>query len=74
MRKNRDGEEGQKDGKPVKGVTIFANKVNQFEKFVEMYNAIYEVIFELIRDNNQFKIHASKWITFIFEDVIQYNE
>ena len=39
-----------------------------------MYNAIYEVIFQLIRDNVQFKIHVSKWITFIFEDVIQYNE
>jgi hypothetical protein len=23
MRKNRDGEEGQKDNKPVKGATIF---------------------------------------------------
>lgn len=39
-----------------------------------MYNAIYEVIFELIRDNTQFKIHVSKWINFIFEDVIRYNE
>lgn len=39
-----------------------------------MYNAIYEVIFELIRDNLQFKIHVSKWIGFIFEDVMRYNE
>lgn len=39
-----------------------------------MYNGIYEVIFELIRDNLQFKIHVSKWITFIFEDVIRNNE
>lgn len=39
-----------------------------------MYNTMYEVIFELIRDNPQFKIHVSKWISFIFEDVIRYNE
>lgn len=39
-----------------------------------MYNGIYEVIFELIRDNPQFKIHVSKWITFIFEDVIRNDE
>ena len=39
-----------------------------------MYNALYEVIFELIRDNLQFKIHVSKWIKFILEDVMRYNE
>ena len=39
-----------------------------------MYNSLYEVIFELILDNNQFKIHISKWMEFILEDVINYNE
>lgn len=39
-----------------------------------MYNAIYEVIYELIRDNTQFKIHVSKWIGFIFDDVTRDNE
>lgn len=39
-----------------------------------MYNAIYEVIFELIKDNDQFKIHVNKWIMFIVEDIIENNE
>lgn len=74
MRKNRDGELGVKDGKTMTGVPIFKNKPNEYEKFIEMYNAIYEVIYELIRDNTQFKIHVSKWISFIFEDVIRDNQ
>lgn len=43
---------------------------NEKEKFIEMYNTIYEVITELIRDNKMFKIHISKWIMFILNDVI----
>lgn len=39
-----------------------------------MYNAIYEVIYELIKDNTQFKIHVTKWIMFIFDDVMEENE
>ena len=31
-----------------------------------MYNSIYEVIYELIKDNYQFKIHVTKWSSFIF--------
>jgi hypothetical protein len=32
------------------------------------------VITELIRDNKMFKIHISKWIMFILDDVIEKNE
>ena len=39
-----------------------------------MYNTCYEVIYELIRNNNAFKLHISKWLIFIFEDVINENE
>lgn len=39
---------------------------------MELYYTIYEVIFELIRDNYQFKVHVSKWFAFIAEDVIVY--
>ena len=41
---------------------------------MELYNTIYEVIRELIRKNQLFKMHISKWIMFVFEDVINSNE
>lgn len=53
---------------------IFELKHNEKEKFQELYNTIYEVITELIRDNSLFKIHVSKWIMFILDDVINNNE
>lgn len=53
---------------------IFSDKHNERDKFIELYNTIYEVIRELIRKNRLFKMHISKWIMFVFEDVIQNNE
>lgn len=44
------------------------------EKFEGLYNEIYEVIYELVRNNVLFKIHVSKWINFIIEDVVTSNE
>ena len=41
---------------------------------MELYNTIYEVIRELVRKNRLFKMHISKWIMFVFEDVINSNE
>ena len=41
---------------------------------MELYNTIYEVIRELARKNRLFKMHISKWILFVFEDVINSNE
>ena len=31
-------------------------------------------IFEVIKDNHQFKIHVNKWIMFIIEDIMENNE
>lgn len=53
--------------------SIFQTKHNEYEKFIELYNTIYEVITELVRDNQMFKIHVSKWIMFILNDVINKN-
>jgi hypothetical protein len=39
-----------------------------------LYNTLYEVINELIRNNLLFKMHISKWFEFILEDVIANNE
>ena len=35
---------------------------------------IYEVIYELVRDNLLFKIYISKWINFVIQDVLVENE
>lgn len=32
------------------------------------------MIYELIRDNIQFKIYVSKWINFVIEDVVRQNQ
>ncbi len=53
---------------------IFSDKHNERDKFMELYNTIYEVIRELIRKNKLFKMHISKWIMFVFEDVMHNNE
>lgn len=74
MKKNLKGESGESEGKEEKGPKIFEKKHNQKEKFMELYNAIYEVIFELIRDNYQFKVHVSKWFMFILDDVEVYGD
>ena len=39
-----------------------------------MYCTIYDVIITLVKDNKIFKILVSKWIEFVFEDVIDNNE
>lgn len=39
-----------------------------------MHVTIYRVLINLIKDNELFKIHVSKWITFILEDFIEKNE
>ena len=39
-----------------------------------MYCTIYDVIITLVKDNKIFKILVSKWIRFVFEDVIDNNE
>lgn len=44
------------------------------EKFDELYNSIYEVIYELVRDNLLFKIYVSKWINFVIKDVVVMNQ
>lgn len=56
---------------PEQPRAIFSEKHNQREKFIELYNSIYDVITELVRDNKMFKIHISKWIMFILTDVIK---
>jgi hypothetical protein len=53
---------------------IFSDKHNERDKFIELYNTLYEVITELIRGNKLFKMHISKWIMFVFEDIINNNE
>jgi len=53
---------------------IFQHNPNNLEKFEELYNSIYEVIYELVRDNLLFKIHISKWINFVFLDVVSQNQ
>lgn len=40
---------------------IFSDKHNEHDKFLELYNSLYEVIRELVRNNAQFKMHVSKW-------------
>lgn len=50
---------------------IFEGRHNEKEKFEELYNTCYEVIVELIRNNYLFKVHVSKWILFVIDDVIQ---
>lgn len=50
---------------------IFKDKANESEKFKEMYKTIYEVIINLIVNNPIFKIHVSKWIQIILNDVIE---
>jgi len=40
---------------------IFSDQHNQREKFMELYNTLYEVNRELIRKNCLFKMHVSKW-------------
>ena len=49
---------------------IFSDKHNEKEKFLELYNTLYEVNRELIRKNYLFKMHVSKWFEFILDDVI----
>jgi hypothetical protein len=53
---------------------IFSDKHNEREKFLELYNTLYEVINELVRKNALFKMHISKWFEFILDDVIANNE
>lgn len=53
---------------------IFERSIYEFEKFTELYNSIYEVCYELIRDNLSFKIYVAKWINFILLDLIRQNE
>lgn len=53
---------------------IFSDKHNERDKFLELYNTLYEVINELIRNNLLFKMHISKWFEFILDDVITKNE
>lgn len=36
-----------------------------------MHENIYRVLINLIKDNEIFKIHVSKWIMFIIEDFIE---
>lgn len=53
---------------------IFEKKQNELEKFEELYNSIYEVIYELVRNNLLFKIYVSKWINFVIRDVVRQNQ
>lgn len=53
-----------------KNDTIFRDSHNERDKFEELYNTCYEVIEVMIKDNYKFKIHVSKWIDFVIEDVI----
>ena len=50
---------------------IFEGRPNEQQKFYELYNTCYEVIVELIRGNYLFKVHVSKWILFVIDDVIR---
>lgn len=49
---------------------IFSDQHNERDKFMELYQTLYDVNRELIRHNNLFKMHVSKWFEFILEDVI----
>ena len=62
---------GEKDVHPG---YIYHEEPNEWGKFWELYNAIYEVIYELVRNNLLFKIYVSKWINFVIEDVLVENE
>lgn len=35
-----------------------------------MYNTLYDVIKEMIRGNQLFKMHVSKWFAYVLQDVI----
>lgn len=50
---------------------IFRDSPNEIEKFDDLYNTCYEVIGVMIKNNYMFKIHVSKWIDFIIQDVIK---
>lgn len=50
---------------------IFKDSHNEKEKFEELYNTCYEVIEVMIKNNYMFKVHVSKWIDFVIEDVIE---
>lgn len=71
MKKDRKDKENTDIRKPT---YIFEGKHNELEKFDELYNSIYEVIYELVRDNLLFKIYVSKWINFVIEDVLIENQ
>ena len=53
---------------------IFSDKHNERDKFIQLYNTLYEVINELVRNNCLFKMHISKWFEFILDDVISNKE
>lgn len=50
---------------------IFRDSPNEIEKFDDLYNTCYEVIGVMIKNNYMFKIHVSKWIDFVIQDVIK---
>ena len=49
---------------------IFSDQHNQRDKFLDLYDTLYEVNRELIRHNDLFKMYVSKWLEFILDDVI----
>ncbi len=54
-----------------KNDNIFKDSPNEKEKFDELYSTCYKVIEVMVKGNEMFKIHVSKWIDFVIQDVVE---